>query len=239
MAASIRKAVGMDQLEHGTGPQTTSMVDDVFFIVRKCIRRAIASSSLDGVCAVLNFACTHLESDYSGALRAQLRQGYPSGYLDLTHAYNALHTSIQQGRLQSSDSERARLTFLAYLNDADLSVEYITTLRRTISDELAHALPSLTDGERVKLETCLGGLGGVGGSLRALAEYGMGQLAASAVRPRVGPWVDAFLTTNHCLNEVCSVLSLSLNLRAQNYLEITLGLHVTWKSSAITCGSAG
>lgn len=75
-------------------------------------RRAISSSSLDGVCAVLNNACSLLEADYCSVLRAQLRQGYMSGYLDLTQAYNALQSSLQQGRLQASDSEKARLTFL-------------------------------------------------------------------------------------------------------------------------------
>lgn len=74
--------------------------------------RASASSSLDGVCAVINNACALLETDFCEVLKQQLRQGYPSGYMDLTQAYNVLHTSIQQGRLQTSDSEQARLMFL-------------------------------------------------------------------------------------------------------------------------------
>jgi hypothetical protein len=74
--------------------------------------RAGSSSSLDGVCAVINNACALLETDFCEVLRRQLRQGYPSGYLDLTQAYSVLHTSIQQGRLQASDSEQARLMFL-------------------------------------------------------------------------------------------------------------------------------
>jgi hypothetical protein len=77
-----------------------------------CFSRASTSSSLDGVCAVINNACALLETDFCEVLKQQLRQGYPSGYLDLTQAYNVLHTSIQQGRLQTSDSEQARLMFL-------------------------------------------------------------------------------------------------------------------------------
>lgn len=39
MAESLRKAVSLDQLEDSLQiQQTSSMVDDVFFIVRKCIR---------------------------------------------------------------------------------------------------------------------------------------------------------------------------------------------------------
>ncbi|XP_069673758.1 conserved oligomeric Golgi complex subunit 4-like isoform X3 [Periplaneta americana] len=96
------KAVAMDALEEGS--QTSSMVDDVYFIVRICICRASTSSSLDRVCAVINNAFALLETDFREVLRQQLRQGYLSGYL----AYSVLHTSIQQGRL---DSEQARLMF--------------------------------------------------------------------------------------------------------------------------------
>ncbi|XP_034237746.1 conserved oligomeric Golgi complex subunit 4 [Thrips palmi] len=202
MAESVKKAVSMDQLEDNLQiQQTSSMVDDVFFIVRKCIRRAISSSSLDGVCAVLNNACSLLEADYCSVLRSQLRQGYMSGYLDLTQAYNALQSSLQQGRLQASDSEKARLKFLAYLNNADVSTEYIATLRLSLGEEMAAALPGMTDRDRAKLESCLSGMGGVTASLRALVEYGMSQLSASAIKPRVSPWVDAFLNVSHILTE--------------------------------------
>lgn len=129
---SVNKAVGMDTLDQDQ--QTSSMLDDVFFIVRKCVRyiirfmihrtvlalqyqflcyrRAISSWSVDGVCAVVNMACGILEGEFASRLRGRLRQGYPAGYLDLAQAYNALQTSIQHGRLQASDTELARLMFL-------------------------------------------------------------------------------------------------------------------------------
>lgn len=79
-------------------------------------RRSMSSWSIDGVCAVVNMACGILEGEFANRLRNRLRQGYPAGYLDLTQAYNALlPTSIQHGRLQTSDTELARLTFLVKL----------------------------------------------------------------------------------------------------------------------------
>jgi COG4 transport protein len=66
-------------------PQFTSlMLDDVFFIVKKCVRRAMSSQTIDGICAVANNACTILETDFCGLIQTQLRMGFPSGYLDLT-----------------------------------------------------------------------------------------------------------------------------------------------------------
>nr|CAD7202276.1 unnamed protein product [Timema douglasi] len=215
MEGSVRKAVDMDSLEEGS--LTSSMVDDVFFIVRKSIsqgenqvcmlpvtvpRRASSSASLDGACAVINNACSLLEMDLCGVLRQQLKQGYPSGYLDLTQAYNVLHSTIQQGRLQASDSEQARLMFLAYLNNADVSTEYIETLRQSLSEEVPSALSPLKAHELDKLESCLSGLGLVNAGLRAVVDYGIQQLRASAIKPRVSPWVDSFLAVSHQLSEV-------------------------------------
>lgn len=80
--------------------------------MNECFRRSISSGSLDGVCTIINNACRVLESDFCTILRSRLKQGYPSGYLDLTQAYNVLQSSIQQGRLQSNDAEQSRIAFI-------------------------------------------------------------------------------------------------------------------------------
>ena len=47
----------MDYCEGGESEAvTSSMVDDVFFIIQKSVKRALSSSSVDGVCAMLNHA---------------------------------------------------------------------------------------------------------------------------------------------------------------------------------------
>jgi hypothetical protein len=120
MEESVNKAIGMDALEQDQ--QTSSMVDDAFFIVKKCIRRAISSGSIDGVCAIINMAYGFLESEFANQLRSRLKQGYPAGYLDLAQAYNALQTSIQHGRIQTSDTELTKLMFLVRLYESVLSI---------------------------------------------------------------------------------------------------------------------
>ena len=95
------------------------MLDDVFFIVKKCVRRAKSSQSIDGICAVANNACTILETDFCGLLQTQLRMGFPSGYLDLT--MNVIQTSFQQGykiaaAQATGDSEKQKAVFLVSYN---------------------------------------------------------------------------------------------------------------------------
>ena len=47
-------------------------------------RRSIASSSVDGVCAMLNHAVTLVETQLAEGFRQTLRKGFPAqGYLDL------------------------------------------------------------------------------------------------------------------------------------------------------------
>ena len=81
-------------------------------------RRAMSSSSVDGVCAMLNHACTILEQDFREVLFSRVRAGFPSGF-DLSQAYNMVQSSIQQGKLQSNDSEKARTQYI-------VSVQYVS-----------------------------------------------------------------------------------------------------------------
>lgn len=165
-------------------------------------RRAIASGSLDGICAVINNACRVLESDFCGVLRARLRQGYPFGYLDLTQAYNVLQNSLQQGRLQPGDAEQTRTAFVVALNNADSSTEYVEALCDGVLQEIGIALPNMKENDRGKLESCLSGLSAVTSTLKEVIDYGMQQLRASAIKPRIGPWVDGFLSISHSFSEV-------------------------------------
>lgn len=78
MRETVNKAVAMDTCEKGQ--LTSSMVDDVFYIVKKCIGRALSSSSIDCLCAMINLATTELESDFRDVLCNKL-DGLPSHHL--------------------------------------------------------------------------------------------------------------------------------------------------------------
>lgn len=60
------QAVTMDTYEKGQ--LNSSMVDDCFYIVKKCISRALSSSSIDCLCAMINHANSVLESDFRCSL---------------------------------------------------------------------------------------------------------------------------------------------------------------------------
>ncbi len=47
------------------------LLDDVFFLLKKCVRRAAEGHNVDGACAVLNNACRILEQDLCGLLQVR------------------------------------------------------------------------------------------------------------------------------------------------------------------------
>ncbi|XP_014259594.1 conserved oligomeric Golgi complex subunit 4 [Cimex lectularius] len=192
MEESVRKAISMDTVEPGA--QTSSMIDDVFFIVKKCIRRASGTSNIDGVCTVINNACAVIETELCSTLLNSMGQGFPSGYLDLTQAYNVM---IQGGRLQSSDSEQVKTTFIAYLNNTEVGSEYVDTLCSSLVSEVQ----CVTDLERNKLESCLAGLSSVSAAMGMAQELGLQQLGNIVIKPRITSWLDVFLSLSHNLTE--------------------------------------
>ncbi|KAM7353007.1 conserved oligomeric Golgi complex subunit 4 isoform 2-T2 [Cochliomyia hominivorax] len=199
MEESVIKAIALETYENGQ--LCSSMVDDVFFILRKSIRRSLSTQSLNGTCAVINNVATCLDSDFVNALRNPLKQGYPSGYIDLTQAYNAIQSTLQQGRILSSDSEKSRLNFLVQLNNADMSTEYIETLWQSIEQEIDGAFPGITVVEKQLIDSCLAELKTVRDTLKACVHFGMQQLRSSAIKPRLHPWIDQFLNYKHHFTE--------------------------------------
>lgn len=168
----------------------------------KCIfSRAIETQSIDGICAVINNAASSLEEDFVNALKTPLKNGYPSGYIDLAQAYNAFQTSIQQGKLQTNDNEQARANFIVQLNNADMSTEFIETLTKSISGEILNTFPRITTKETGIVESCLSGMKSVRDTLKAVVDFGLQQLRSTAIKPRLHTWIDAFISLNHNLTD--------------------------------------
>ncbi|CAG0913419.1 unnamed protein product [Notodromas monacha] len=86
-------------------------------------------------------------------------QNFPTGYLDLSQAYNVLQSSIQHGKLHATtDTETARLAFLLHLNHSEMSVDYAKTMRKKLMQEVDHPEQGwdLSTKDRVKLDNSIG-----------------------------------------------------------------------------------
>lgn len=94
----------MDTFEKGQ--LTSSMVDDCFYIVKKCIGRALSSANIDCLCAMINHANSALESDFRCSRRRSRRLARPgdSRRAFVTHAgvRAACLFSCQRGAVQQA-----------------------------------------------------------------------------------------------------------------------------------------
>ncbi|XP_022696041.1 conserved oligomeric Golgi complex subunit 4-like isoform X1 [Varroa jacobsoni] len=194
MVESVKKAVELESFEESS--PTSSLLDDVFFLLKKCLRRAFSTASADGACAMLNHSGSLIEGEFARASQERLQRGFPTGAM-MDHAIN-----IMQGKLQSqAEQERDREQFVVTLNNLDTACDYVDTLVTALTAECPKRFPGCSAQERGKLEACLANVGAAGARLRSLSSAGIGQLCASAVRPHIKAACDAFHTANHQLSE--------------------------------------
>ncbi|KAF9589207.1 hypothetical protein IFM89_019716, partial [Coptis chinensis] len=71
MVENVRKAIKIDEQ---CTCLTTSMVDDVFYVLQKCCRRAISTSNSNSVLAVLSGAINLLSNEYQEALQQKMME---------------------------------------------------------------------------------------------------------------------------------------------------------------------
>ncbi|CAO2609959.1 Conserved oligomeric Golgi complex subunit 4 [Lemmus lemmus] len=188
MRETVNKAVALDTYEKGQ--LTSSMVDDVFYIVKKCIGRALSSSNIDCLCAMINLATRELEADFRDVLCNKLRIGFPATTFQdiqrgVTSAVNIMHSSLQQGKFDTKGIESTDEAKLSFLSDCT------KLFSQGIGGEQAQA----------KFDSCLSDLAAVSNKFRDLLQEGLAELNSSAVKPQVQPWINTFLSVSHNIEE--------------------------------------
>ncbi|XP_004842938.1 conserved oligomeric Golgi complex subunit 4 isoform X1 [Heterocephalus glaber] len=209
MRETVNKAVALDTYEKGQ--LTSSMVDDVFYIVKKCIGRALSSSNIDCLCAMINLATRELEADFRGVLSNKLRMGFPATTLQdiqrgVTSAVNIMHSSLQQGKFDTKgieSTDEAKLSFLVTLNNVEVCSENISTLKKTLESDCTKLFSQGIGGEQAqaKFDSCLSDLAAVSNKFRDLLQEGLAELSSTAVKPQVQPWINTFLSVSHNIEE--------------------------------------
>ncbi|CAK5109902.1 unnamed protein product [Meloidogyne enterolobii] len=206
MTNSVQKAISMDTVEDGA--LTSSLLDDVFFIVRKCIRRSISSSSIDCICAMLNNGVTLLETEFFKCISAPIKSGYPSSgwtteaYQTAQSAYTAV---LQQSKVVTDTSvnsiEKQRNSFLIGLNNMRSSVECICTLKLGLAEDFEKYLSQITPLESKKLENAVSQLDDFTKRLEQHANLGIVKLCDAAIRTKLKSSADEFLELSHILSD--------------------------------------
>ncbi|XP_032813354.2 conserved oligomeric Golgi complex subunit 4 [Petromyzon marinus] len=209
MRETVNKAVAMDTVEKGQ--LTSSVVDDVFYIVKKCIGRAMASSNIDCLCAMINHATTLLDEDFREVLNTKLRVGFPATTLQdiqrgVSSAVSLMQSSLQQGKFEArgiESTEEAKQSFLVTLNNTEVCSDNIQTLKKTLEADCQMLLNQGTKSEqsRAKVDSCLLDLVSVSNHFKDLLQEGLAELNNAAIMPQVKPWMNDFLLVSHNIEE--------------------------------------
>ncbi|XP_020572165.1 conserved oligomeric Golgi complex subunit 4 isoform X2 [Phalaenopsis equestris] len=180
MVENVRKAINID--EHVPDSLTTSMVDDVFYVLQSCCRRAISTGSSNSVLALLSGAINLLTNEYEDALQQKLREPNLGSKL-LLGGFGAQKTGTE---------------IAAALNNLDISAEYVLKLRHEIEEQCAEVFPAPADREKVK--SCLSELGEISSTYKRILSSRLDQLMAS-ISPRIRPVLDSVATISYELSD--------------------------------------
>ncbi|XP_072515891.1 conserved oligomeric Golgi complex subunit 4 [Salminus brasiliensis] len=209
MRETVNKAVAMDTAE--VGQLSSSMVDDVFYIVKKCISRALTSGSSDCVCAMINHATSVLETDFREVLVCKLRAGYPASALQdlqrgVSSAVSLMQSSLQHGKIQTigiESQEQAKSAYLVTLNNVEVCSENISTLKKNLESDCAKLFSQGAGSEhaQAKIDSCLSDLVNTSSKFKDLLQEGLHELNNTAIKPQVKPWITNFLSVSHNIEE--------------------------------------
>ena len=197
---SIAKAAAMDKLP--AEGLTSSLVDDAFYLLLKCARRAAASRSPQCLCNVLSNINQILVSDVKAAVQRRLRGSVQR----LLSGLSAEDAEIDAGpvRAGAEGGERGRIgqrgvgEAAAALNNLDVCSEYIQKLRREL-ERTAQATPyAAPDKDRIR--SCLGDLGKTAGDYRALSSSAL-EAVARGIVPRLRSNLDILTGISYELSE--------------------------------------
>lgn len=59
---------------------------------------------------------------------------------------------------------------------------------------------------KLSFQSCVGEVATVSNKFKEIGDFGFSQLTTSAVKPRIKPLVDAFLSTSHNITEVSNLI---------------------------------
>jgi hypothetical protein len=215
MNESSKKAIVMDQIDIDPSYSCliSSMLDDIFFIIKKCTKRAVSTKSNEVFCAIINHCVTLLESTFCLVLEDRLKnQQYYTSFsaknLDFSQAYNA----IQSGRyLQSTnDQEKSNAQYFSALNNLEKACDYMKTLRGILDVDVKKLKPSILvldskhNTQYEKSIACLNELTLLTGRFTSIINSSLYHLFNTSLRSRIRTELRAVMDENPDLTAIVS-----------------------------------
>jgi len=178
----VNKAIALDE----TSPDqlVSSMVDDTFFIMQKCARRALATSSLQCSCALLTELNNILSSGFRAAVAGKLSNC----------AQRLMAAMPSDAQLAESLGGGPPHEAAVVINGAETSGMYMQKLRQEIEYLAMELFAGAQERERVK--SCLADLSKTSSDFHTMTAKSLDTLA-SAMFPRLCTPLDEIAQLNY------------------------------------------
>ncbi|KAI8620669.1 COG4 transport protein-domain-containing protein [Chytriomyces sp. MP71] len=174
---SIEKAIKLDEYEQGA--QTSSAVDDVFYIVKTSLARTLSTTDPITVCTVLESVGRILETEYVSVF--------------------VKRCSNNIGTLETKEG---KVGVLVALNNLDTSCDYIQKLVKEIDAEIDRSFAGSSPAELEQMKTCLASLTNYGYSFKKSLMTWVENIFNQMIKPRIRQTVaDLCKDTKYVLSD--------------------------------------
>ena len=220
VAASAGTSIAPAFLRRFRVTLTSTVVDDVFFILKKCTERAFSTYSAQAACALVNHINSLLEREYHDALEAVFvdyeRKYQPSQKKPVFLPANSnegsrasglvqlLTSAAQTGQManvqQRKMSDDSRL--LVTVNNLQVSVEHVAVLRQHLTSEFddMNQHEQSSQQKRDMMRACLDELQHTQSKLSTLHTRAL-QLLVNVLTVRLKTYLSLFASTSYEMSE--------------------------------------
>ncbi|KAJ3162277.1 Golgi transport complex subunit 4, partial [Irineochytrium annulatum] len=175
---SVEKAMKID--EHEPGNPTSSSVDDVFYIVKKAISRALSTGDSITVCSLLAIVGRLLESDFVSVFQRKL-----------------------SGSFASTETKDSRTGFMILLNNIDVTCDHMQRLVKEIDVDMDHQFGSATNEQRMNMKTSLRSLTDYAQNFKKILMTWVENMFNQTIKPRIKSQIlqDSYKDIRYVLGE--------------------------------------
>ncbi|KAI9303419.1 COG4 transport protein-domain-containing protein [Cunninghamella echinulata] len=182
---SIDKAMKLDDYDPTTS-QTSTCVDDVFYILKKVVKRSISTYQPDIVTATIKTIVKTTDNRYSQVFQQQMATAFANS---------------DSSRLDRS-MEQSKINYMVILNNLDVSSDYTLRLTDDMKQEVKSVIWQNEENDKPIVEQALENLQSLSKIFQRLLQSGMSQLLTQMLKSRIRPlFQESYREVKYVLDE--------------------------------------
>ncbi|KAI7884571.1 COG4-domain-containing protein [Lichtheimia hyalospora FSU 10163] len=169
---NIEKAMKLDDYDPAAG-YTSTCVDDVFFILKKVIRRCITTCEPEVLVSTVNNILKDLDTGYLQVFQQKMSVAFAG--------------QENGGRSAERSADQAKINYMVLLNNLNVSAEYMQRLAQDARPDVDKAIWKHKEKDLETADKALNNLSSASSKFQRLLQSGLEQLLGQIIKPRIRP----------------------------------------------------